>query len=267
MSSSKVSSSTHRDNWDASPENKRIRHGRRDLSPVPPPPAESLGETRRVFLKRKHDDLPTTNAFAIRTMQEFLRTDGTKDTDGSTLATKRPKSSVIVVSKPTIDRVYLCPILIRVFYTTDGRHTPSSAFADGKYPSNEVQINTWMNASLKELSQDIVLAVKSQSGDRKRQPQLRITQPIRLHFSSVFPDNVSRGKYRKRDLGFCVINNFTDGEEDARATLDDSGATLESKKFHIGDFLDVAICNVGERRIEDGIRPRRGLDRKDAGRF
>nr|CDS29416.1 histone deacetylase complex subunit sap18 [Hymenolepis microstoma] len=267
MSSSKVSSSNHRDNWDASPESGRIRHGRRDLSPVPPPPAESLGETRRVFLKRKHDDPPSNNAFAARTMQEFLRTESTKDTNDSPIPTKRPKSSVVVVSKPSVDRVDLCPILVRVFYTTDGRHTPSSAFADGKYPSNEVQINTWMNASLKELSQDIVFAVKSQSGERKRQPQLKISQPIRLHYSSVFPDNVSRGKYRKRDLGFCVINNFADGDEDARVSLDDSSATLESKKFHIGDFLDVAICNVGERRIEDGSRARRGLDKKDAGRF
>ncbi|VDL60773.1 unnamed protein product [Hymenolepis diminuta] len=267
MSSPKVAPSTHRDNWDASPENRRIRHGRRDLSPVPPPPAVSLGETRRVFLKRKHDDLPTDNAFAARTMQEFLRTESAKDDHYSPTAAKRPKSSVIVVPKPSVDRSNICPILVRVFYTTDGRHTPSSAFTDGKCPSNEVQINTWMNISLKELSQDIVFAAKSRSVERKRQPQLKISQPIRLHYSSVFPDNSSRGKYRKRDLGFCIINEFADGEVEAKISPDDGDATLESKKFQIGDFLDVAISNVGERRVEDGNRFRKELDKKDAGRF
>lgn len=114
------------------------------MSPPPPPaPTEPIGETRRVFLKRKRDDPPTSNALAVRTMQEFLRNERTKESHDLPSTAKRPKSSVVVVSRSPIDRSKLCPILVRVFYSTDGRHTPVSAFADGKYPSTEVQINTW----------------------------------------------------------------------------------------------------------------------------
>ncbi|KAM7536869.1 hypothetical protein Aperf_G00000082164 [Anoplocephala perfoliata] len=257
MSSPKIASS-NRGRWDASPESRRIRHGRQNLSP-PPPPTESIGETRRVFLKRKHDDPPVNNAFAVRTMQEFIRTERSKESHDSPSAAKRPKSSVVVVPRSPVDRSKLCPILIRVFYSTDGRHTPVSAFTDGKYPASEVQINTWMNVSLKELSQEIVYAVKSlsassTSGDARRQPQLKISRPIRVHFSSVFPDHAHRGKYRKRDLGFHIINNKAVADEEENKVADYGDVTLESKQFQIGDFLDVAISNIDERRGEDGNR-------------
>lgn len=109
-----------------------------------------------------------------------------------------------------------------------------------------------MNVSLKELSHEIVYVVKSStssastSGDARRQPQLKISRPIRVHFSSVFPDHAHRGKYRKRDLGFHVINNKTGvDEEETRITADDGDVTLESKQFQVTFILQKAIPKIG----------------------
>uniref|UniRef100_A0A3Q4I2Z1 18 kDa Sin3-associated polypeptide n=1 Tax=Neolamprologus brichardi TaxID=32507 RepID=A0A3Q4I2Z1_NEOBR len=45
-----------------------------------------------------------------------------------------------------------CPLLLRVFTTNSGRHHRVDEFARGNVPSSELQIYTWMDATLKELT-------------------------------------------------------------------------------------------------------------------
>uniref|UniRef100_A0A4W5RRT9 Histone deacetylase complex subunit SAP18 n=1 Tax=Hucho hucho TaxID=62062 RepID=A0A4W5RRT9_9TELE len=56
-----------------------------------------------------------------------------------------------IPEKP-IDREKTCPLLLRVFTTNGGRHHRGDEFARGQVPSSELQIYTWMDASLKELT-------------------------------------------------------------------------------------------------------------------
>ncbi|RXM33857.1 Histone deacetylase complex subunit SAP18, partial [Acipenser ruthenus] len=45
-----------------------------------------------------------------------------------------------------------CPLLLRVFTTNNGRHHRMDEFARANVPSSELQIYTWMDATLKELT-------------------------------------------------------------------------------------------------------------------
>ncbi|XP_064906000.1 histone deacetylase complex subunit SAP18 isoform X3 [Columba livia] len=51
-----------------------------------------------------------------------------------------------------IDREKTCPLLLRVFTTNNGRHHRMDEFSRGNVPSSELQIYTWMDATLKELT-------------------------------------------------------------------------------------------------------------------
>ncbi|XP_078258564.1 histone deacetylase complex subunit SAP18 isoform X3 [Rhinoraja longicauda] len=51
-----------------------------------------------------------------------------------------------------VDREKTCPLLLRVFTTNNGRHHRMDDFARGNVPSSELQIYTWMDATLKELT-------------------------------------------------------------------------------------------------------------------
>ncbi|XP_017494597.1 PREDICTED: histone deacetylase complex subunit SAP18 isoform X2 [Rhagoletis zephyria] len=50
-----------------------------------------------------------------------------------------------------IDREKTCPLLLRVFCST-GRHHSVSEYMYGNVPSNELQIYTWQDATLHELT-------------------------------------------------------------------------------------------------------------------
>lgn len=143
-------------------------------------------------------------------------------------------------SYKTVNRSETCPILIRISYSTDGRHHSLSEYDRGKFPSNELQLNTWIDCSLRELAEEV----------REVCPIAR-RRGTRLHFAVIYPDQ--RGTYRRRELG-VVISGFTSGprpdngdaedpNQPQRAfnLTDDSAITLLSKRFHIGDYIDVAI--------------------------
>uniref|UniRef100_A0A8C5YHB5 18 kDa Sin3-associated polypeptide n=1 Tax=Microcebus murinus TaxID=30608 RepID=A0A8C5YHB5_MICMU len=52
-----------------------------------------------------------------------------------------------------MDRENTCPwLLLRVSTTHNGRHHPMDEFSRGNVPSSELQIYTWMDATLKELT-------------------------------------------------------------------------------------------------------------------
>lgn len=270
---------TYTAKWDVSPDSRRVRHGRQNVSPLPPATTGPVPETRRVFLKRKPStslDQPGSN-FVARTMKDVLKNGDTSDRDS---VAKRQRSSIVVVPsatspKPSIDRRTVCPILVRVFYSTDGRHTPLSSFSSGKFPPSELHINTWLDVNLKDLSHEVLYAVKTLPGGpitNRRQP-LRLGRTTRFHFASIYPDPIQRGSYRKRDLGSYIIHPRVINDEEEKDVTGDGDVTLESKHFQIGDYLDVAISTFDEMRGslgEEGNRTnynRRTHDRSEAIRF
>ncbi|KAI0210337.1 Histone deacetylase complex subunit SAP18 [Lamellibrachia satsuma] len=117
-----------------------------------------------------------------------------------------------------IDREKTCPLLLRVFCST-GRHHPLNEYARGNTPANELQIYTWLDATLKELTS----LVKEVNVDARKKGTF-------FDFAIVYPDPRTP-VYRMRDIGATCAG---------RKGMDDS-VSLASKRFQIGDFLDISI--------------------------
>mmetsp|Transcript_6379 Transcript_6379/g.14166 ORF Transcript_6379/g.14166 Transcript_6379/m.14166 type:complete len:192 (-) Transcript_6379:895-1470(-) len=118
-----------------------------------------------------------------------------------------------------VDREKSCPLLIRVFVKPGGHHRLDAFAVRGKEPSEaEIQIYTWMDASLRELS-DLIKEVQPRARGRM----------TRLSFAFVYPDR--RGRNVMRQVG--LVHSTRLGDDDHK--------TLKSLSFQTGDFLDVAI--------------------------
>ncbi|UYV71377.1 SAP18 [Cordylochernes scorpioides] len=117
-----------------------------------------------------------------------------------------------------VDREKTCPLLLRVFIH-NGRHHPMSEYYRGNTPANELQIYTWMDATLKELTS----LVKEVSPDARRKGTY-------FDFALVYPDKRSP-VYRMREIGATCCG--TKGPDDNK--------TLAQCWFQIGDHLDIAI--------------------------
>ncbi|XP_043430900.1 histone deacetylase complex subunit SAP18 isoform X1 [Prionailurus bengalensis] len=115
--------------------------------------------------------------------------------------------------------VETCPLLLRVFTTNNGRHHRMDEFSRGNVPSSELQIYTWMDATLKELTSLV----------KEVYPEAR-KKGTHFNFAIVFTDPKRPG-YRVKEIGSTVSG---------RKGTDDS-MTLQSQKFQIGDYLDIAI--------------------------
>jgi histone deacetylase complex subunit SAP18 len=130
------------------------------------------------------------------------------------------ESVIVEEAEKTIDREKTCPLLLRVFCST-GRHNSLQDFSNGQVPGNELQIYTWMDATLKELSN----LVKEVNPDARRAGTV-------FDFSLVYPDTRPRERgYRSRSIGTTIS---------AQKTMDDN-KSLAMVRFSIGDYLDIAI--------------------------
>merc|ERR1712179_60881 len=125
----------------------------------------------------------------------------------------------------SIDRETKCPLLLRVFCASS-RHNSLSDYNKGKVPTNELQIYTWMDATLKELTS----LVKEVNPDARRKGTL-------FDFAIVYHD-VRAPTCRMRDIGTTCAGRKSN----------DDAVTLGSKKFSIGDYLDIAISQPGSGR-------------------
>ncbi|KAK9840666.1 hypothetical protein WJX81_008397 [Elliptochloris bilobata] len=126
----------------------------------------------------------------------------------------QPAAPVPVV----IDREKTCPLLLRVF-PKHGAHHHLEEFAErGKEPKEEVQVYTWMDATLRELTELI----------QEVQPAAR-RQQARLEFALIYPDR--RGRNVLREVG----------QTSATRRGPDDEKTLRDLNFQTGDFMDVAI--------------------------
>ncbi|XP_010255598.1 PREDICTED: histone deacetylase complex subunit SAP18 [Nelumbo nucifera] len=119
-----------------------------------------------------------------------------------------------------VDREKTCPLLLRVFTKIGSHHAKEDFAVRGKEPKEEVQIYTWKDATLRELT-DLVKEVAPAA--RRRD--------AKLSFAFVYPDK--HGRYVVRQVG--MTHSYGNGRR-----LDDSKALAELS-FQIGDYLDVAI--------------------------
>lgn len=109
-----------------------------------------------------------------------------------------------------------CPLLLRVFCNT-GRHHAIQEYAHGQVPSNELQIYTWQDATLRELT----ALVRDVNPDTRRRGTY-------FDFALVYMD---RNGYHMREVGVTCT-----GQKGA-----DDSKTLSQSKFVVGDFLDISI--------------------------
>ncbi|XP_077977157.1 histone deacetylase complex subunit SAP18-like [Glandiceps talaboti] len=125
-----------------------------------------------------------------------------------------------------VNREKTCPLLLRVFCSY-GSHHRVADYSRGSVPANELQIYTWMDATLKELSS----LVKEVNPDARRRGTL-------FDFAAVYPDPRRNG-YRMREIGTtCSGKKGTD-----------DNVTLGSTHFQIGDYLDIAITIPGRVQV------------------
>lgn len=134
--------------------------------------------------------------------------------------------------KNAVNREETCPLLLRVFCSTS-RHNNIQEYSKGDTPENEIQIYTWMDASLKELTG----LIKEVNPDARRRGTF-------FEFALVYPD-LRMGKYLSRDIGQTIAGK--QGNDDNK--------TLGDCKFSIGDYMDIAISPPNQR-----------MDRMDFGR-
>ncbi|XP_059445007.1 histone deacetylase complex subunit SAP18-like [Corylus avellana] len=119
-----------------------------------------------------------------------------------------------------VDREKTCPLLLRVFTKIGSHHSEEDFAVRGKEPKDEVQIYTWKDATLRELT-DLVKEVAPEARRRN----------AKLSFAFVYPDQ--RGRFVLRVVG--MTHSYGNGRR-----LDDS-KSLGELSFQIGDYLDVAI--------------------------
>lgn len=117
----------------------------------------------------------------------------------------------------------VCPFLLRIFLN-GGRHHPISDYANRRTPpaSDELQIYTWLDASLSEVM-----------GLIRETPEYR-AKGTQFSFSVVFPEP-SAPSYRMRSIGLTIGGKR--GPED--------NLTLAQCRYQIGDYIDVAILPPG----------------------
>ncbi|XP_019872390.1 histone deacetylase complex subunit SAP18 [Aethina tumida] len=128
---------------------------------------------------------------------------------------------VIEEKNVVVNRQKVCPFLLRVFVSKSGFHFKIADYNKGSTPLNELQIYTWKDATLHELTQ----LVKEVLPETRR-------NGTKFNFAFVYPD-LRAPVYRMREIGSTTTG--VKGPDDAK--------TLGDCRFTIGDYLDIAIVN------------------------
>ncbi|XP_038641169.1 histone deacetylase complex subunit SAP18-like [Scyliorhinus canicula] len=151
----------------------------------------------------------------------MVRSPSLRERRGGNMAVESRVTQEEIKKEPEkpVDREKTCPLLLRAFTPNNGRHHRLDDYARGNIPSSELQIYTWMDATLKELTSLV----------KEVNPEAR-KKGTHFSFAIVYPDPKRPG-YRVKEIGTTVSG---------RKGPDDSMA-LQSQKFQIGDYLDIAI--------------------------
>ena len=126
-----------------------------------------------------------------------------------------------------VDREKTCPFLLRIFYKVNSFNS-LNLFRDEKFPS-ELNIYTWEDADLDELTKFIHLALKD--------TVLGVYDFYK--FSRIYYD--SEGSLLRDEVGSVVVNNKSSKlNNNMKKTLKDIG-------FQIGDYFDINITSVNKK--------------------
>ncbi|CAM9434364.1 unnamed protein product, partial [Ectocarpus fasciculatus] len=115
----------------------------------------------------------------------------------------------------------VCPLLLRCFWK-GGRGNTAVDYKEsghGAVPQNEIQIYTWPDATLREIT-DLVKDVILQSVKQKH---------LSLTYALVYPDR--EGRFVLRTIG--KLASFRGGPDDSK--------TLGGVNFQTGDYLDIMV--------------------------
>jgi len=134
-----------------------------------------------------------------------------------------------------VDRERICPMLLRMF-VCNGRHHPLSDYRRGSTPPNGLQVYTWKDATLKELSN----LVQEINPETKRRGTV-------FEFALIYIDQMKLN-VRTRELGTVIVGQ--QGFED--------NTQLGQSTFSVGDHIDVAVSYPSVRPTAPPMRGRRG---------
>ncbi|KER26131.1 Sin3 associated polypeptide p18 [Opisthorchis viverrini] len=126
-----------------------------------------------------------------------------------------------------VNREKTCPLLLRMFYSSV-KHNNALEYSRGRTPNNELQVYTWLDATLRELA-SLVKQVNPES--RKR--------GTTFDFALVTPDSRSP-VYRMREIGVVCAGSPSDTDR----------IMLRDCQFIIGDMIDVAITPAPAPAVE-----------------
>ena len=131
----------------------------------------------------------------------------------------RPSQQAAPPETVIVDRERTCPLVVRCFVREGTHHKQEDYAVRGQEPAGaEVHVHTWMDATLREVS-DMIKQVNPLARDRNSQ----------LSLAAVYPDR--RGVMVLKEFG--IIHALRYGPDDIK--------TLESLQFETGDFLDCAV--------------------------
>ena len=126
-----------------------------------------------------------------------------------------------------VDREKTCPFLLRIFYKVNSFNS-LNLFRDEKFPS-ELNIYTWEDADLDELTKFIHLALKD-----------TVLGKYDLYkFSRIYYD--SKGTLLRDDVGSVVVNNKSS------KLNNNNKKSLKEIGFQIGDYFDINITSVNKK--------------------
>lgn len=120
----------------------------------------------------------------------------------------------------TVDREKVCPLLLRVFPKKGSHHRLEEYAKRGSEPRDDIAVYTWMDATLRELT-ELIKEVRDDARARG----------ARLSFAFVYPDR----------RGVNVMKQVGEVFSDPHRRTPDDDKQLHQLQFQTGDFLDVAI--------------------------
>ena len=114
-----------------------------------------------------------------------------------------------------VNRYEICPFLMKVFYR-ENEYNSLQLYEYGNFPMNEIHIYTWMDATLREITNLL-------------QGILKLDKNCVYKYSIVFYDSL--GSLQRRKIGDVYLNKNTQIEL----------KNLKDLRFYIGDYLDICI--------------------------